>query len=1456
MSSGFCSGTVFGWEDGDLSECFQSTVITWGLTLFIIVFGTRRLLKVRQLQSIPDVQYTRLQKTQVVLSLAVVALFVLIFITRLVQSKHFWFQLLSDILYALSWGFCAGLIVQEFAKGLAHNWVIRSWWVMQFTSSSLILQTIADARAEEPRLDAFMMGVVAAVYMVLAVIGLWLNRPSDQYKPLADDSDAEDETNQMDQHNDKILLDDDRCPYEYANPLSRATFWWANKMLAVGNKRPLNAADLWPLCNTEKSNVLCAKFDDIWAEEVGKPNNEHALRKTLVRTFFRPFATAGIFKLFNDICQFLQPVMLNQIISFVQDKDAPYHKGMLLVLAMFAISIMQTISVNTYFFGTFRVGVQIRTAIVSIVYRKSVRLSNAARMGTSVGEIVNHQSIDASRFQNLLPYLHMAWSAPFQIAIAMYMLWKLVGVAVLGGVAVMVLVIPLNTLLARKQGAIQKRMLINKDQRLKATNEVLSGIRVIKFFAWEESFLSKIAQVRSLELSTLKESVYFRAFTAFIWSSTPLFVAAISFAIFVLRNGTLTAEIAFPAIALFNILRFPLNMLPSVISGLIEAKVSLTRVQKFLFNEELDPLAVEHRNESGVGIKIQNGEFRWTADGATTLQDINLTINQGDLVAIVGSVGSGKSSLLSAILGEIQKINGKVIVNGSVAYVPQQSWMQNATLKENVLFGKSYSEHFYYQCLAASELTSDIAILPSGDQTEIGEKGINLSGGQKQRVSCARAMYQNADVYLLDAPLSAVDAHVGNAMFHNLIMEGLKGKTRILVCHQLHVLPFVDQVIVINNGKIVEQGKYTELMELGGELEKLVRTHGTKSEENAENETENKPEASEAPNEKKAKATNVAKSTPSETKPATASKIITVEGRSVGSVSWYIYKKYFQAIGGYPLVALIVFSYFMESMAKVSADWWLSYWTSNASKSVEHRYLTIYVLIGVTGIGVTLARSVLLAYGGLRSAKTLHDNMLHKVVHAPVTFFDTTPLGRVVNRFSKDQQSIDETLPMALGSFMATGMGVFGVVSVIVSVTPFFLVGLLPLAYLYYYVQQYYLSSSRELQRLDSTTKSPIFAQFSETLNGITTIRSFGVVDNFIRENDRKLDLNNQAYFASVTTNRWLSVRLEFVCTCVVSVAALFCVIEKDNIDAGSAGLSLTYALSLTGILNWLVRQSSEVETQIVAVERVNEYTELSEEGPYLVPGSKIPAKWPDQGKIEFQDVEMRYRAGLDPVLKRVSFQIAPREKVGIIGRTGAGKSSLMQALFRMVEVEHGSVLIDGVNIRHIGLRDLRSKLAIIPQDPTLFTGTIRSNLDPFNEYEDRQIWHALEACYMKAAVEGMDRKLEGPVGENGENLSVGQRQLMCLGRALLRRASILVMDEATAAVDVETDALIQRTIREQFVNYTVLTIAHRLNTIIDNDKILVMDQGNVAEFDSPENLRRNTDSIFYSLLKESGIAK
>eukprot|EP01113_Clastostelium_recurvatum_P045650 TRINITY_DN786_c0_g1_i1.p1 TRINITY_DN786_c0_g1~~TRINITY_DN786_c0_g1_i1.p1 ORF type:complete len:1526 (-),score=434.15 TRINITY_DN786_c0_g1_i1:5921-10498(-) len=1517
--SSVCGGAVWGpWEDGMFSECFTSLVIAGLATFYFLVAG---LLRVRQIRSLPLVEYAFTQRQLIEFGgCFVIGFFSLCtLVARFATGDWYGFQVVEDLYSLGAWSFCGLVIYMEAKRALPHGWAVRSWWIISFFMYAMIMQALSDRTWLEGSGPDYEMFLAIAMFFftgALAVMGLWLNKVPTAYSQLLSDDDEEDVAPAL-----PTTSASGPSPFERANVISNALYWWANGLMSLGNRRPLVDADLWPLSPPDTGDNVCNRFTHEWDKETQK--TAPSLAKAFFRTFGREFAIAGIFKLGNDISQFMSPILLSRILAYLQDSSDPsLAPGVLLAFAMFLAANSQTLFVNAYFFRVFRVGQQVRSAVVSVVYRKSMRLSGASRQKWTVGEIVNHQSIDAQRFQGTLTFLHMVWSAPIQIIIAMVLLWGLLGPAVLGGLAMMILVIPLNIVLARKQGGIQKEMLKNKDERLKSTSELLNGIRVMKFFAWEDNFLGKIDRIRDHELATLRRSVFLRAFTTFIWSTTPIFVAVLVFATFVLTGGVLTPDKAFPALALFNILRFPLNMLPNVISSLIESRVSLNRVQNFLLASELDPLAVEHNRSSSssisspseastkgireglgkgardVSLAIQQGDFQWTEGAKPTLTDINLEVYKGELIAVVGSVGSGKSSLVSALLGDIKKQKGHVLINGSIAYVPQQAWMQNTTLRENILFGLPMSSR-YEECIAACELRQDIAMLPNGDSTEIGEKGINLSGGQKQRVSCARAMYQNSDVYILDSPLSAVDAHVGKSIFENFIAGALGGKTRILVTHQLHLLPYMDRIIVLKDGRIAEIGTYQELMANGEELSELVRVHVLEEEAKAREasmaqvEADAQPDtllevpmtvAGPSPTVAPRAASTATQQIPVHPPPGDATStsitvkdpaagkdkdgkgkgkagppagaIITTETRTEGSVSWQVYKRYFAAAGGTLVVGAVVLGYLSASGSQIAADWWLSKWSSSATADNAMYYLRIYVLLGVGGGIMTFVRSIVLALGGMRAARTLHESMLHKVAHSPMSFFDTTPIGRILNRFSKDQYNIDETLSGSMGMFLNTSFSVASILFVIGTITPFFLVPALPLAYLYYYVQQYYLKSSRELQRLDSISKSPIFAQFSETLNGIHTIRAFGVVSNFIKENDRKLDVNTRAYFANTTANRWLSVRLEFVCTCVVTVAALFSVIERGHVDPGLAGLSLTYALNLTGVLNWLVRQSSEVETQLVAVERVIEYTDLEEEGPYDNTSSRPSSNWPASGAVEFRDLKLRYRKGLDLVLHGITAHIKPREKVGIVGRTGAGKSSLILALFRMVEAEEGSVLIDGVDISRIGLRDLRSRLSIIPQDPTLFTGTIRSNLDPFGMYPDRQIWNALDSVYLKVAVERMEGGLDAAVSENGENLSVGQRQLMCLGRALLRNSKVLVLDEATASVDLETDSLIQKTIRERFADMTVLTIAHRINTVIDSDKVMVLDKGHVAEFDSPQNLVQDRSSIFFSLVHESGLTK
>eukprot|EP01090_Pellita_catalonica_P003045 TRINITY_DN12673_c0_g1_i1.p1 TRINITY_DN12673_c0_g1~~TRINITY_DN12673_c0_g1_i1.p1 ORF type:complete len:852 (+),score=181.61 TRINITY_DN12673_c0_g1_i1:353-2557(+) len=720
----------------------------------------------------------------------------------------------------------------------------------------------------------------------------------------------------------------------------------------------------------------------------------------------------------------------------------------------------------------------------------------------------------------------------------------------------------------------------------------------------------------------------------------------------------------------------------------------------------------------------------------------------------------------------------------------------------------------------------------------------------------ARAVYASRDIYFLDDPLSAVDAHVGNAIFQNCIKQTLAGKTRILVTHQLQHLNDVDHILVLKDGQIAESGSFDELMAAKGEFEAMIRTHVSERKQKQAEDSDTEALSDGATTDAEGHPKSAAAAAAAKEEKAKAGKLVSIEEREEGSVSWQVYFKYITAIGGIGLASGIFFAYLMDSITSVGSNIWLSIWSdASDNESNVWFYLGIYAAWGFSNTFFVFLRSVLLlVIGAMNSAKKLHKLVLKRILRAPMSFFDTTPTGRILNRFTKDIYTIDQVLPRTVGMFLSTAFSSVATVAVIAFVTPFFLCALLPLGYIYYAVQQYYITSSRELKRLDSISRSPIYANFSETLNGVTTIRAFDDAPRFVVSNEQKVDRNMRAHWSSVVANRWLGVRLEFIGSCIVGLAALFAVLERDNIDPGMAGLSITYSLSITGILNWLVRQVAELETHLVSVERVMQYVDVEQEPPAILP-HRPPRDWPSKGNVKIENLKFRYREGLQLVLKGVSCEFKPREKVGVVGRTGAGKSSLMLALFRMVDPAGGRILIDGEDITKIGLFDLRSKLSIIPQDATLFTGKVRNNLDPFNESNDEQLWEALEKVHLKKAIEKMDGQLDAAVAEGGENLSVGQRQLMCLGRALLRQSRILIMDEATAAVDFDTDSLIQKTIREEFADTTVLTIAHRLNTVLDYDRVLVLDRGRIIENDSPQTLLQDPNSEFYSMVHSSGHA-
>ncbi|XP_037318940.2 ATP-binding cassette sub-family C member 3 isoform X2 [Pungitius pungitius] len=1347
-----------------------------------------------------------------------------------------------------------------------------------------------------------------------------------------------------------VVTDPNPCPETTAGFLSTVTFWWFTRMAIKGYKKPLEEKDLWSLNKRDTSKVAVRKLLQEWEKELAKAksaencsnqaayskpppsttnhaagesspdeaevllsNQKAATRqpsflRALVKAFGPYFLIGSAFKLLQDVITFVNPQLLRLLISFTKQKTAPDWWGYSLAFLMFFTAILQTLILHCQFQYCFITGMNIRTAVIGAIYRKSLVITNAAKRSSTVGEVVNLMSVDAQRFMDLTTFLNMLWSAPLQIMLALYFLWQNLGPSVLAGVAVMVMLIPLNAVIAMKTRAFQVEQMQHKDSRIKLMNEILNGIKVLKLYAWENSFKEKILAIRQKELNVLRKMAYLGAVSTMAWTSAPFLVALTTFAVYVTvdENNVLDAERAFVSLSLFNILRFPLNMLPQVISSLVQASVSLKRIQRFLSHDELDPDSVDRKNTgTEFAVTVVNGKFTWSKEDPPVLHNINVMVPQGSLLAVVGHVGCGKSSLISALLGEVEKLEGEVSIRGSVAYVPQQAWIQNASLRDNILFGKPYNEQKYCCVLETCALTPDLEVLPGGDMTEIGEKGINLSGGQRQRVSLARALYSDTDIYLLDDPLSAVDAHVAKHIFDNLIgPEGvLKGKTRILVTHGISFLPQVDNIMVIVDGRVSEMGSYQELLKQNGAFAEFLRTYALEDiveeeEEEASEESmaeegpfpddalsihtdmvDSEPVINEAkrnfirqisiisadgenPKSRSVRRHNCSQRKHSEQqekkKPQDMQKLIQSETAETGRVKSKVYLEYAKAVGVL-LSVIICFLYGCQSAAAIGANIWLSQWTNDALTNHTQENMNmrvgVYAALGIAQGVLVMMSSFTLAMGNIGAARKLHANLLTNKFHTPQSFYDTTPLGRIINRFSKDIYIIDEALPSTVLMFLATFFVSLSTMIVIVSSTPIFAIVIVPLAIIYIFVQRFYVATSRQLKRLESVSRSPIYSHFSETVTGSSVIRAYGRHSAFVLMSDMKVDENQKSYYPGIVSNRWLGVRIEFIGNCMVLFAALFAVTGRENLNPGLVGLSVSYALQVTMSLNWMVRMTSDLENNIVAVERVKEYSETKTEAPWEVEDKKPPPDWPTEGKVEFQDYSVRYREGLDLVLKNLTLSVKGGEKIGIVGRTGAGKSSMTLCLFRLLEAAAGEIVIDGLKISELGLHDLRSRLTIIPQEPVLFSGTLKMNLDPFEKYSDEELWGALQQSHLHKFVSNQPAKLELECSEGGENLSVGQRQLVCLARALLRKTRILILDEATAAVDLETDDLIQSTIRTQFEDCTVFTIAHRLNTIMDYTRVLVLDKGQIAEFDTPANLISQR-GIFYGMTKDAGLTQ
>ncbi|KAG8182126.1 hypothetical protein JTE90_002620 [Oedothorax gibbosus] len=888
-----------------------------------------------------------------------------------------------------------------------------------------------------------------------------------------------------------------------------------------------------------------------------------------------------------------------------------------------------------------------------------------------------------------------------------------------------------------------------------------------------------------------------------------------------------------------NQLRYALFDLPDSISELIQCNVSLGRLRKFFTAENKDESMIGNNPNKGEVLTVKDASFSWSTDNdERTLKNINLNVPKGKLVAIIGPVGSGKSSLLSAVLGEMCKKGGSIDIKGTVAYVPQQPWVLNRTLKHNILLERQMHQDKYNKIVEVCCLKPDLDILPAGDGTEIGEKGVNLSGGQKLRVNLAQAVYQDKEIYLLDDPLSAVDVHVRKSLFTDVIGNTglLRNKTRVLVTHDVSVLHNVDLIVSMKDGEIVEIGTYEDLLNHKGAFCSFVDEHS-----NVKMLEEPKPKYNRALS--RLISTNSRMSREDEKEELCLaeelgreylrmestkgpnSRLTDDERMEVGGVHRLIYINYIKQVGVFTFLCA-AFWYAIYIGFGAAANIWLSKWSSDGAVNGTQRAsetvyrLSIYGTLGFGQVFFVVLGSFFLVYGVTKASEFYHNDMLNSVLKSPMSFFDSTPTGRILNRFTTDLDTLDILLFYRIEGWLHCLFTTIISFIVIGISTPLFFASLIPLAVVYYIVQKLHLTTFRQIKRLESTARSPVYSLFMESIQGVSSILAYGVQKEFILNFEKKLDDCFVCFYNGWVCNRWFNFFLDLFGSLVVLVATSLAIHNRESLPPAVVGLIISYSLSVTDALKWFVRLSSELEDKSISIERVEEYCHLKPEASWDLSCDGLEDDWPQKGNIIFDGYSTKYREDLDLVLKEIRLSVKASEKVGIIGRTGAGKSSITLALFRIIEPVSGTILIDNIDITKIGLHNLREKLTIIPQDPVLFTGSLRMNLDPNNAHTDDEIWTSLEKSYLKPFASGLAEGLNFQLEEGGSNLSAGQRQLVCLSRALLKNSKILVLDEATASVDMDTDNLIQKTIRTAFADNTVITIAHRIHTVLDYDKV------------------------------------
>nr|XP_034602364.1 putative ABC transporter C family member 15 isoform X2 [Setaria viridis] len=1303
--------------------------------------------------------------------------------------------------------------------------IVRSWWILNFLQSiTMVVFDLRSILSDHEHIgykkwtNLFNLGVCTYLFAVSArgTTGIRITfTDSSITEPLLTPSVGQ----QMEAER--------TCLYGRAGILQFITFSWMNPIIAIGYRKTLDQNDVPDLDGKDSAEFLSDSFKKI----------------------------------------------INDVEHRHGDRQYGHKRGYLLALALLSAKVIQAIADSQWRFGAQQLGMRLQAALISHVYQKGLQLSFSSRQKHTSGEIINYMDADIQRISDFLWYTNYIWMLPIELFLAVCVLYQNLGAGAWAGLAATLAVMVCNIPLTSMQKKLQAKIMAAKDERMKATTEVLRSMKILKLQAWDMQYLQKIEASRSEEYKWLWRSQRLSALTTLVFWGAPAFISSVTFGSCILMGIPLTAGSVLSALATFRMLQNPIFRLPDLLSVFARGKVSADRVAKYLQEEELkcDAVTQVPRSDTCYAVEIYQGTFSWELETTSpTLPDVQLRVKRGMKVAICGMVGSGKSSLLSCILGEMPKRNGTVRVSGSKAYVPQTAWILSGNIRDNILFGNPYDKEKYERIVQACALTKDIEMFANGDLTEIGERGINMSGGQKQRIQIARSMYEDADIYLFDDPFSAVDAHTGSQIFKDCVMGIPKDKTVLYVTHQVEFLPAADLILVMQGGKIVQEGKFDELLQKNIGFEAIVGAHSQALESvmNAESssrissdnqksadteddlDAENKTDDQLQGITKQESARDVSHDTNDK------GRLTQDEEREKGGIGKKVYWVYLRTVHGGALVPIIIAAQLLFQIFQVASNYWMA-WASPPSSATNPTIglgllFSVYITLSMGSALCIFARSMLTSLIGLLTSEKLFKNMIHCILRAPMSFFDSTPTGRILNRASSDQRALDMDIANKLSWSMLSVIQILGTIGVMSQVAwPVFAI-FIPVMVVSVLYQRYQIPAARELARLNKIQRAPILHHFAESLLGASSIRAYGQKDRFIKANLGLFDSHFRPWFYNFASMEWLSLRLAMLSTLVFAVCLILLVsLPEGLLNPSIAGLAVTYALNLNYQLTSMIWNITSTENKMISVERILQYSRIPSEAPLLVDYCRPPTSWPQNGTISIRCLEVRYAEHLPSILRSISCTIPGGKKVGIVGRTGSGKSTFIQALFRIVEPREGTIKIDNVDICKIGLHDLRGRLSIIPQDPTMFEGTVRGNLDPLNEYSDQRVWEVLDKCQLGDIVRQNPKKLDSTVFENGENWSVGQRQLFCLGRVLLKRSNILVLDEATASVDSSTDAVIQETVRQEFRDCTVLTVAHRIHTVVDSDLILVFSEGRIVEYDTPSKLLKNENSEFSRLVKE-----